>query len=237
MKVRSRRALLAILACALVGAVLWLVLDLRRAGSPRTMAVQEPATPSVAPMISRAAPAPPIAQNPRHNSIGQPLDERGRPIGPPTRQIRNPPITKGSVPLPPPLFDNARDRAAYKGWWVAEFSRRVKIYERINPRSDYPPPDAAERMLDQLYELSEPQRLDEPSESFEERSRKLMNQLYPNFLRAFGGATPQTIQSVAGDPMYGAAPEPPVQPPGMDLGAAPAEPPPPGKITPQPPPP
>jgi hypothetical protein len=234
MKVRNKRGLLAILACALLGALLWLVLDLRGKRAPLPTAQQEAAPAPAAPAISRVAPPAPITPATRRNSIGQPLDDRGRPIGPPTRQIRNPTITKGSVPLPPPLFDNARDRAAYKGWWVAEFKRRVKIYERINPRNDYPSPDAAERMLDQLYELSEPQRLDEPPESFEERSRKLMNQLYPDFLHAFGGATPYTIQSVAGDPMYGAPLEPPVQPPGTDLGAAPAEPPPPGKITPQP---
>jgi hypothetical protein len=168
-----------------------------------------------------------------YNSIGQPLNEDGRPIGPPSRvATRNSPIEKGALPLPPPAFDNARDRERYRRWWLDEFARRIDVYETLVPRRDFPSRAQSRALLERFYDQAEPRRPGEALDAYSARSSVLMSDSYQKFVDAFGD-TPYTIQARASDPSLGPLPDPPVVPPGSEAPmAAAAEPPPAGKITP-----
>lgn len=166
------------------------------------------------------------------NELGQPLDESGRPIGPSDKlaRIRNQPLEPGELPTTPPLFADPAQRAAFKRWWVEELSRRVAIYETLEPRDDYPPPEEAAALLDQLYDASEPRAPGETVEQAIDRRRQ-WNTLWKRFLDTYG-ATPQTIASRGGDPQYGQPPAPPVQIPGVPDPDTPVPPAPESSMTP-----
>lgn len=171
-----------------------------------------------------------------YNAIGQPLNEDGRPIGPPSgAATRNRPIEKGALPLPPPAFDDPRDRERYRRWWLDEFARRVELYETLSPRRDRPSRAQARALLQRFYDQAEPRRPGEALEAYQARSSVLMSDSYQKFVDAFG-ETPYTIQAHAMDPAFGPLPDPPVVPPGTSAPvAAQAEPSPAGKIAPPPP--
>jgi hypothetical protein len=169
----------------------------------------------------------------RRNELGQPLDEDGRPIGPPAklRQLRNRPLEPGDVPLVPPLFDDAGDRARFKQWWVDEMGRRVRVFEGLEPREGgYPTEDQTRRLLDDYYDAIEPRGPDESVDSAYAR-RQAWRRLWQQFLDDYG-APIKTVSSRGGDPQHGPTPDPPVAPPGVpepDPEPAPESEPPPGR--------
>jgi hypothetical protein len=165
----------------------------------------------VAPSLRGPARPPALARN----ALGQPLDENGRPIGPPDKlaRIRNQPLEPGALPITPPLFADPAQRAQFKRWWVDELGRRTNIYQELEPDIAYPGPEETASLLDAFYDASEPRA---PGETVEQAlaRRKQWRDLWKRFLSDYG-ATPQTISSRGGDPQYGQTPEPPVQPPGV----------------------
>lgn len=175
----------------------------------------------VAPSLRGPSRPPALARN----ALGQPLDENGRPIGPPDKlaRIRNKPIEPGALPITPPLFSDPAQRAAFKRWWVDELGRRASIYQQLEAGPAYPAPEETARLLDAFYDASEPRA---PGESVEQAlaRRKEWRDLWKRFLSEYG-ATPQTISSRGGDPQYGETPAPPVQPPGVAEETAPPAPP------------
>lgn len=159
------------------------------------------------------------------NDLGQPLDENGRPIGPPTKLagLRNRPIAQGELPMTPPRFDDPAQRARFKKWWVDEFARRVAVFEKLEPSENYPGAEETAKLLDELYDTSEPRAPDEPIEQAVERRRRWRG-LLGQFLDTYG-VPPYTIVTRGGDPQHGAPTPPPFQPPGSEAGSAdPAEP-------------
>lgn len=150
------------------------------------------------------------------NELGQPLNEDGRPMGPPEKleRTRTRPIAPGEVPLTPPLFTDAAQRATFKRWWVDELGRRIAIYQTLEPRAHYPSAQDTHDMLDALYDAAEPRG---PGESVEQayQRRQAWQSLWKQFLDTYG-ATLHTAVSRGGDPQYGDTPAPPVQPPGAD---------------------
>lgn len=162
----------------------------------------------------------------RRNELGQPLNEDGRPIGPPDklRAIRNRALEPGEVPLEPPLFDDPAERARFKKWWVDEMGRRIDVYEDLEPRDDgYPTAEETEKLLDDYYDSAEPRHPDESVDDAYAR-RQQWRTLWQQILDDYGG-TIQTLSSRGGDPQFGDTPDPPVTPPGtIDSDGEPAPP-------------
>lgn len=227
------RALILALSIAVIGLSIALFMIAR---SPQEQAAPAPATERPAPPPEERgsgfarAPAPNLA-NPggpparAFNELGQPLDENGRPIGPPQKlaHLRNKAIAEGELPATPPRFTDPAQRAEFKKWWVEELARRVAIFEELEPREGgYPDPEETAALLDSFYDASEPRAPDEPVESAMERRRQWRD-IHRQFLDTYG-APPYTIITRAGDPQYGEPTPPPFQPPGAET-----EPPPPAE--------
>lgn len=228
---KGNRALIAILVAAVIGLSVALFVVTRP--EPRVEQPAAPAPERVAPADDSRSSAfaqarPPSLGGPGGpparavNDLGQPLDENGRPIGPPAKLagLRNRPIAEGELPITPPRFDDPAQRARFKKWWVDEFSRRVEIFEKLEPKEGYPPPEETARLLDELYDTSEPRAPDEPVEQAVERRRRWRG-LLSQFLDIYG-VPPYTIVTRGGDPQHGAPTPPPFQPPGS--GPVPDEP-------------
>lgn len=222
------RALIVLLSIAVIGLSIALFMVGR---SPEEQVAPAPERPAPAPEARGSgfarAPAPSLANagGPparAFNELGQPLDENGRPIGPPQKlaRLRNRAIAEGELPVTPPRFTDAAQRAEFKEWWVDEFARRVAIFEQLEPREGgYPDPAETEALLDSFYDASEPRAPDEPVEQAIERRRQWRD-MHRQFLDTYG-VPPYTIITRAGDPQYGEPTPPPFQPPGAGTGAAP----------------
>lgn len=132
----------------------------------------------------------------------------------PEVKISNLSVAAGELPLTPPLFDDPNARAAFKQWWKTEFTRRIGIYERLEPDHKYPGADAVQKLLDDYYEAAEPRR---PGESIEDAQRReqAFYDRWNEFLKVFG-APMATISSRAGDPQYGTTPQSPPIPGSSD---------------------
>ena len=153
----------------------------------------------------------------RFNELGQPLNEDGRPIGPPPRRARNHGYDPRDLPLIPPQFDDAGDRDRFKAWWLREYLRRADIYRRVMPPAEgrqYPDQAETEKLLSELYDAGEARRPGESDDQLLAR-RDRHNELWYSFLDGWG-TTPGSIASLAGDSQYGEMPPPPVLPPGME---------------------
>jgi hypothetical protein len=224
--------LLAVLACGV-----WLLLSTRRSevvpkvAEPTAPPDESPNTPIRA--IARPLPVTVSAAAARPPKVG--YDAQGRPQLRDTRpgpaapsNVRNQKLDTNGLPMKPPVFEDPRERAQFKKWWVDGFVHRMDIYEKLHPRDGYPSDGDAQRMMDRFYELAEEQRPGEDPYAYASRSHELMNELYPRFVALFG-VPPYSVQSEASDPMYGPFPPPPVQPRGTAVEAAPDEPPPPDK--------
>lgn len=239
-KTDTTRIIIAVLSAAVIGLVIALYVVTRPSDAPSAVpAPVEPAQKDVSERgrssFGRAAPGLRGANRPparARNELGQPLDENGRPIGPSDKlaRIRNKPLEPGELPTTPPLFSDPAQRAAFKRWWVDELARRVAIYETLEPRDDYPPPEETAALLDQLYDASEPRAPNETVEQAIERRRR-WHELWKRVLDTYG-ATPQTIASRGGDPQYGQPPAPPVPIPGIPDPDTPVPPAPESSMTP-----
>ncbi len=226
----GNRALIAVLVAAVVGLSVALFMVTRpradrepEAGAPAT-ARPAPAADDRGASFSQArapglAPAGPPAR--AFNDLGQPLDENGRPIGPPQKlqRLRNSAIAEGELPMSPPRFDDAAQRARFKKWWVDEFARRVTVFEKLEPGEGYPGASETTAMLDQLYDTSEPRGPDETVEQAIERRRR-GREIARRFLDIYG-VPPYTIVTRGGDPQHGAPTPPPFQPPGAEIEPGP----------------
>ena len=228
------KTLIMVLSVTVIGlsVALFLVMRPSEAPEPAPRAVpQEDAPPQraardqggfgqVAPSLRGPSRPPALARN----ALGQPLDENGRPIGPPEKlaRIRSKAIEPGALPITPPLFSDPAKRAKFKRWWVDELGRRTSIYQELEPDVAYPAPEETAELLDAFYDASEPRA---PGESVEDAlaRREQWRDLWKRFLSEYG-ATPQTISSRGGDPQHGETPAPPVQPPGAstETGEKPA---------------
>jgi hypothetical protein len=224
------RALITVLAAAVIGLSVTLFLVMRSAPDRPPASTDAPAKPEQVARDDRGggfaqaqrpglAPAGPPAR--AFNDLGQPLDEDGRPIGPPHKlqRLRNRPIPEGELPMAPPRFDDAAQRARFKRWWVDEFARRVAIFEQLEPGEGYPSASEATAMLDELYDTSEPRGQDESVEQAIERRRR-GREVARRFLDIYG-VPPYTIVTRGGDPQHGAPTPPPFQPPGSDTEPGP----------------
>jgi hypothetical protein len=138
----------------------------------------------------------------------------------PPVHLQNPPVAAGELPLTPPLFDDPNARTAFKKWWKGELTRRIGIYERLEPDHKYPGADAVQRLLDDYYDAAEPRRPGESIEDAQQREQAFYDR-WNDFLKVFG-APMATVSSRAGDPQYGATPEPPVKIPGAGNPIPPA---------------
>ncbi len=135
-------------------------------------------------------------------------------------RIRNRPIPDGEIPLTPPRFADRGQRARFKAWWVTEFKRRMRVYQRLEPGRSYPPPEEADRLLEDYYDAAEPRAPDESVDAALKRHHQ-RQALWQQFLNQYG-ATVKTVVSRGGDPQYGATPKPPVDPPGTTQTKPPA---------------
>ena len=154
----------------------------------------------------------------RYNDRGQPLDERGRPIGPPVGWTAEnvEPVQPGELPMSPPVLRDPAEREAYRSYWVGEMKRRAGIWAAENPGS-YPDDAEATRLIERLYDAAEQWPQDETAEQTMARGREL-NEAMQDFLGAFG-TMPHSVATFGSDPQYGAVPPSPVELP----GAAPVE--------------
>jgi hypothetical protein len=224
------RALITVLAAAVVGLSVTLFLVMRAEPDRPPASADAAATPGPDAREDRGggfaqarrpglAPAGPPAR--AFNDLGQPLDEDGRPIGPPRKvqRLRNRPIADGELPMAPPRFDDAAKRAQFKRWWVDEFARRVAIFEQLEPGEGYPDAREASAMLDELYDSSEPRGPDESVEQAIERRRR--GRLVARRFLDIYGVPPYTIVTRGGDPQHGTPTPPPFQPPGSDTEPGP----------------
>jgi hypothetical protein len=225
---RGTKIAIAVLGIAVIALVIALALVMRRPGAPAEVGRAAPASSSRGEQGGFVRPAPDLdglggpSQPPAQarNELGQPLNEDGRPIGPPhtLARIRNKPIASGELPLTPPLFTDVAERAAFKRWWAAELGRRISIYEKLEPGAGYPSAADTAAMLDELYDTAEPRT---PGETVDQAyaRRQRWHALWKQFLDTYG-ATLHTVMSRGGDPQYGTTPAPPVQPPGVPEGDA-----------------
>jgi hypothetical protein len=228
---KGTRALIAVLAAAVVGLSVTLFLVTRprpdRDGEPRP---GTPVTPPDEPAPGDRGSAFTQARRPglpdtpparAFNELGQPLDENGRPIGPPHKlqRLRNRSIAEGELPMTPPRFDDPAQRARFKKWWVDEFARRVAVFEKLEPGEGYPAAGEMAAMLDELYDTSEPRGPDESVEQAIERRRR-GRELARQFLDVYG-VPPYTIVTRGGDPQHGPPAPPPFQPPGAEIEPGP----------------
>lgn len=224
------RALIALLVAAVVGLSVALFLVTRPGPDPQAAPATASREPESAANSDRGSgftqarrpgitPAGPPAR--AFNDLGQPLDENGRPIGPPHKleRLRNRAIAEGEMPMSPPLFDDAAQRAQFKKWWVDEFARRVAIFEKLEPGQGYPSAEETAKMLDELYDTSEPRGPNESVEQAMERRRR-GREIARQFLDVYR-VPPYTIVTRGGDPQHGAPTPPPFQPPGADTEPGP----------------
>jgi hypothetical protein len=220
---RGTRIAIAALGVAVIALVIALAIVMRRSDAPAEAGRAAPPSSSRGEQGGFARPAPDVDGLSRppaqaRNELGQPLNEDGRPIGPPhtLARIRNKAIAPGELPLTPPLFTDAAERAAFKRWWTAELGRRIAIYETLEPGTGYPSAADTAAMLDELYDTAEPRTPDETvAQAYARRQR--WHALWQQFLDT-RGATLHTVMSRGGDPQYGTTPAPPVQPPGVPEG-------------------
>src|SRR5262249_53300403 len=136
----------------------------------------------------------------------------------PPVHVSNTPVVAGELPLTPPLFDDPVARSAFKKWWKTELGRRIGIFEKLEPGRAYPGADAVTTLLDDYYDAAEPRRPGETIEDAQKREQIFYDR-WNDFLKKFG-APMATVSSRAGDPQYGAAPEPPVKIPGTPSAAS-----------------
>ena len=158
-------------------------------------------TPPAAPIVKRDLPTPPPPKAP--DAAPQP----------PPRET----LVKGELPFPPPLFDDGRDRDRFKRWWITEVVRRADVYRRLEPGRQYPTDQETEQMVGRLYDLAEPmpQNADQVSAGtqYADRQQQYFQLANKDFVKAFGAPATEIIHR-GGDPKFGAAPDPPVLPPG-----------------------
>jgi hypothetical protein len=226
---KGTRALIAALVVAVLGLSAALFLVTRpddESGAPGAPGASEARGPAAERSSAFAQARPPSlgqAAPPARafNELGQPLDENGRPIGPPQKlqHLRNRPIAEGELPITPPRFDDPAQRAKFKKWWVDEFARRVAIFEKLEPGEGYPRAEETAAMLDDFYDAAEPRGPDESVEQAMERRRR-WRELARQFLDTYG-VPPYTIVTRGGDPQHGAPAPPPFQPPGAELEPGP----------------
>ena len=222
---RSRsNAIIAVLGVTVVALVVSLLWVLR---SPETAPAGPVATPAERPAPrgqhadSSSRFGAPMATGPAkppgraRNELGQPLNEDGRPVGPPDKlaRIRTRRVTALDMPTTPPLFVDPERRRAFKAWWVDEVARRVEIYQRLEPRDGYPGAEATRALLEDYYDSAEPRRPDETVDQAMAR-RQDWRDHWRRFQDEYG-APIKTIVSRGGDPQHGQATDPPVQPPGL----------------------
>jgi hypothetical protein len=124
-------------------------------------------------------------------------------------------VAPGEIPLTPPLFDNALDRERYRAWWIGEFLRRVAIYQRLEPRPNYPMEPETRRLAVRLYDSGEPRRPGETVDSARARA-EAHHAAMMEFFKHFG-TMPKSVLTRAGDPQYGMPVPPPVQDPGLSI--------------------
>ncbi len=212
----GRRRVLALLGLAGVVAAVLLYLLLAVDGGEDGGPADQAADPrSRGLTTARTGEAPGIAVS-RTNELGQPLDERGKPIGPPTTEKLNafvPRIEKGELPMNPPRFDDPADRARYRAYWVRELQRRLAIWQKENPGRDFPGDGDTERMLAELYDAGELAADNEGQAALDRQKR--WAELFREFLDRYG-TTPGGAAAFGSDPQYGPVPEPPVRPAGYD---------------------
>ncbi|ACY13053.1 hypothetical protein [Haliangium ochraceum] len=229
------KLIIAVLAVAVLGLTVALILSLRDP-APEVAAAPPAAEAPAAPMRTgegagsggfAQARQPSLPGGPparARNELGQPLDENGRPIGPPHKlqTLRNRAIAEGELPMTPPRFDDPAQRAQFKAWWVDEFSRRVAIFETLEP-GDYPSAEDTAALLEDMYDAGEPRSPGESVEDAMNRRRQFRTHMR-HFLDVYG-VPPYTVVTRAGDPQYGQPSAPPLQPPGVsDEPVVPAEP-------------
>ena len=208
----KRRFLLAIVAAMLAALAIVLVLATRRAKQPPMPEVQ--ASGDNPAFVVRMSPGIDFKQPQPRTDFPPPPGWKPAaavPAVPPVK-IANAPIAAGELPLTPPLFDDPNARAAFKQWWKTEFTRRIGIYERLEPEKKYPGDDTVQKLLDDYYEAAEPRRPGESIEDAQKREQAFYDR-WNEFLKVFG-APMATISSRAGDPQYGATPPVPGVPGG-----------------------
>jgi hypothetical protein len=160
--------------------------------------------------------APPVLASRRTNDLGQPLDERGKPIGPPAGEPQDTFVLRiepGELPMNPPRFADPADRARYRAYWVRELERRLDIWKRENPGRDYPGGADTQRLLEQLYDAGELPGENEGQAALDRQTR--WAELYKQFIDRYH-TTPGGAAAFGSDPQYGPIPEPPVRPAGYD---------------------
>ncbi len=121
-------------------------------------------------------------------------------------------LAAGELPLRPPGFASAADRARFRAWWIDEYERRTRIYREHHPDEAYPSEEDTTRMLESFYDLGEPPRPGETAEDLDDRQQAWF-EAWSDLTAAFG-TPPMTILTFGGDPQYGAGAPPPVVPPG-----------------------
>jgi hypothetical protein len=200
----SSRLLLAIAALVLVGLGVMLAIQ-SRAPAPQTDVVV-PKSPPVA-----LAPMPPSAPTPSQPAAAPPPARTPDAARAPAGEK----LARGELPFPPPVFADERDRDRFKRWWVAEMVRRADVYKRMEPDRRYPPDQDVERMMDRLYDLSEPPPANADQAAMARVADKQLQYFElanKTFVGAFGVPATEIVRR-GGDPKWGQASDPPVLPP------------------------
>jgi hypothetical protein len=203
-RVSSR--LLALAALVLLALVVLLVIETRRAPEAQTQ------TPTQTRTGTPTVPPPPTPAAPVGAKREPPPQKPPEAAPPPPRET----LVKGELPFPPPLFGDGRDRDRFKRWWITEMVRRADVYRRLEPGRQYPTDQETEQMIGRLYDLAEPppENADQATAAqYIDRQQQYFQLANKDFVKAFG--VPATeIMRRGGDPKFGAAPDPPVLPPG-----------------------
>jgi len=189
----------------LLAFVVLLFLELRTPPQTQTQTPTQTWTPTRTdppppPVIAKAAPPP------------APKPAAAVPAPPPAHET----LTKGELPFPPPLFSDPRDRDRFKRWWMTEMVRRADVFRRLEPDRQYPTDQEIEQMMGRLYDLAEPppDNLDMSAATlYADRQQKYFQLANRDFVQAFGVPATEIVRR-GGDPKWGAAPDPPVLPPG-----------------------
>jgi len=200
----NSRLLLAIAALVLVALAVVIAMEARAPAPQTRVVVQQPqpvaAAPTPPPAAPPSRPAPAAAPARMPDAGRAPAGEK---------------LVRGELPYPPPLFADTRDRERFKRWWVTEMVRRADVYRRLVPDRRYPSDQEIERMMDRLYDLSEPppENADQAAMAqVADRQLQYFELANKGFVGAFGVPATEIVRR-GGDPKWGQAPDPPVLPP------------------------